>query len=111
MIGYSLFGVRVEYEKPLFLAISPSSRHSALTVQCTRYRNTDPAMQHSSRSKGSVASWAGQYVPQLWRDIQIEHMRIDVPDYGLRRINAARNPCALIANFSFLVHHISTYTW
>ena len=56
MIGHSLFGARVEYGEPLFLTISPSSRHSALTVRCTRYRNTDPAMQHSSRSEGSVAS-------------------------------------------------------
>ena len=33
-------------------------------------------------------------------------MGIDVPDYGLRRIIAARDPGAVVANFSFSVHYI-----
>ena len=33
-------------------------------------------------------------------------MGIDVPDYGLRRVIAARDPAAVVANFSFSVHHI-----
>ena len=106
MIGHNLFGARVEYGEPLFLTISPSSRHSALTVLCTRHRTTDPAMQHSVSSKASVASWAGLYVPQLWQDAKGEHIDIDVPDYGLRRIIAARDPAAVVANFRFSVQHI-----
>ena len=47
MTGHELFGARVEFGEPLFLIVSPSSRHSALTVRCTRYRMSDPAMHKS----------------------------------------------------------------
>ena len=103
MIGHNLFGARVEYGEPLFLTISPSSRHSGLTVLASRYRRTDPAMVYD---KTSVPAWAGQFLPRLWQDASGEHMDIDVPDYGLRRIMAARDPAAVIANFSFSVRHI-----
>ena len=53
-----------------------------------------------------MASWAGLYVPQLWQDAKGEHIDIDVPDYGLRTIIAARDPAAVVANFRFSVQHI-----
>ena len=95
MIGHSLFGARVEYGEPLFLTISPSSRHSALTVRCSRYRKSDPAMVFDPQPKTSVPAWAGQFVPRLWQDVSQNHAEIDVPYYGLRRIIAAYFACEL----------------
>ena len=45
MIGHALFGARVEFGDPLFLAISPSSRHSGTSMRLSRYRQSDPALQ------------------------------------------------------------------
>ena len=45
MIGHALFGARMEFGDPLFLTISPSSRHSGTSMRVSRYRQSDPALQ------------------------------------------------------------------
>ena len=90
MIGHSLFGARVEFGEPLFVTISPSSRHSALTIRCSRYRASDLAVRHCTPATEQLPSWCGQFVPQLWHDDAGQHVAIDVPDYSPRRIMVGR---------------------
>ena len=37
-IGHALFGARIELGDPLFLTISPSTRHSGFAIRASRYR-------------------------------------------------------------------------
>ena len=41
-IGRYLFGARVEFGEPLFITISPTMRHNALSLKLSRYRTADP---------------------------------------------------------------------
>jgi len=66
MIGHSLFGARVEYGDPIFLTVSPSSRHSAMTLRLSRYRRKDPAIFYDPNPSSSVPAWAGIDTPKLW---------------------------------------------
>ncbi|CAK9073898.1 ATP-dependent DNA helicase, partial [Durusdinium trenchii] len=52
-IGRFLFGARVEFGEPLFITVSPSTRHNGLTLRLSRYRQKDP---------GSTP-WSGQDQP------------------------------------------------
>ena len=45
-IGNALFGARVCYGEPLFVTISPSSRHSGLVMRLSRVRAKDPLLQN-----------------------------------------------------------------
>ena len=71
MIGHSLFGARVYFDEPLFLTISPSSRHNALTIRCPRYRASDPAMKHCTPQTKTLETWCGQYVPQCGKTVRV----------------------------------------
>ena len=45
-IGGALFGARVVYGEPIFVTISPSSRHSGLVMRLSRVRANDPLLWH-----------------------------------------------------------------
>ena len=44
MIGHALFGARVEFGEPLFITVSPSSRHSGMVLRLSRYRSCVPGI-------------------------------------------------------------------
>ena len=69
-IGHALFGARVEYGDPLFITISPSSRHSGLCIRFSRYRNCDPAIVHERRHGTGIRPWHSAQKPSLWANPQ-----------------------------------------
>ena len=105
-IGECLFGARVEFGDPLFITISPSSRHSAMTIRLSRYRRSDPAMIYDSSPKTSVPAWAGRETPSLWQAAGGNEVFMDIPPYTLRRIMAARDPSAVMQSFSVSIKYL-----
>ena len=68
-MGHALFGARVEFGDPLFLTVSPSSRHSGRVCRLSRYRNNDPAIiyDHTDHTKYKGTShWTTANKPSLW---------------------------------------------
>ena len=94
-MGRALFCARVEFDDPLFLTISPRSRHSGMCVRLSRYRQSDPAKTHDA----SVHRCAGAQQPKIWQQEAKNNMTMDILDYPLRRIMAARDPWAVIHHF------------
>ena len=92
-IGRFLFGARVEMGEPLFITISPTTRHNTLCIKFSRYRATDP---------GGTAEGARER-PRLWETAEAT---IDVPPYDTRRQLAARDPWAVVLSFQTVVRCI-----
>ena len=92
-IGRFLFGARVELGEPLFVTISPTTRHNALCLKLSRYRVADPG-------KGPCS---GVNVPPLWEAVSAE---VDAPGYDLRREITARDPWAVVLSFQTIVRLI-----
>ena len=96
----------VEFGDPLFLTISPSSRHSGMCIRLSRYRRNDPAMLHDKNPSISVPRWAGAEQPKIWRQESKAHVTIDIPDYTLRRVIAARDPWAVMQIFTLSIKYV-----
>ena len=92
-IGRFLFGARVEMGEPLFITISPTTRHNTLCIKFSRYRAADP---------GGTAEGARDR-PRLWETAEAT---IDVPPYDTRRQLAARDPWAVVLSFQTVVRCI-----
>ena len=85
-IGRFLFGARVEMGEPLFITISPTTRHNTLCIKFSRYRAADPGgAEEGARNR-----------PQLWDTAEAT---IEVPPYDTRRQLAARDPWAVVLSF------------
>ena len=96
VVGRALFGMRVEHGEPLFVTISPTLRHSGLTMRFTRYRREDPARA------GVAEKWGGQGEPKLFK----EEGAVELPGHELRKILAARDPWASVLAFQHAVRCI-----
>ena len=105
-MGHALFGARVEFGDPLFLTISPSSRHSGMCIRLSRYRQCDPAMMHDQKSSMSVPRWVGAKQPRIWQQEATSDVTMDFPEYSLRRTMSARDPRAVIENFLVSIKYI-----
>ena len=92
-IGRFLFGARVEMGEPLFITISPTTRHNSLCIKFSRYRAADP---------GGTAEGARE-CPRLWETAEAT---IDVPPYDTRRQLTARDPWAVVLSFQTVVRCI-----
>ncbi|CAL1160877.1 unnamed protein product [Cladocopium goreaui] len=92
-IGRFLFGARVEMGEPLFITISPTTRHNTLCIKFSRYRAADP---------GGAAEGARER-PKLWETAEAT---IDVPPYDTRRQLTARDPWAVVLSFQTVVRCI-----
>ena len=66
MIGHVLFGARVVFGDPLFLRISPSSRHSGTSMRLSRYRQSDPALQPNLDDRSDFSVWSGAKRPRIF---------------------------------------------
>jgi hypothetical protein len=102
-MGHALFGARVMLGDPLFITISPNSRLSGLCVRLSRYRVTDPAILHSHRDSISIAPWHSAERPGIWSDGAGDLDEFEVPDYNIRRVLAAKDPWAVLQNFSVAI--------
>ena len=92
-IGRFLFGARVEMGEPLFITISPTTRHNTLCIKFSRYRAADPGgAEEGARDR-----------PKLWDTAEAN---IEVPPYDTRRQLAARDPWAVVLSFQTVVRCI-----
>ena len=66
MIGHALFGARVEFGDPLFVAISPSSRHSGTSIRLSRYRQSDPALRNNLDDRSDFSVWSSAKRPRIF---------------------------------------------
>ena len=92
-IGRFLFGARVELGEPLFITISPTSRHNALYIKFSRYRQADP---------GSTV-FGKRTCPEIWESA---NATMFVPPYDTRRQLTARDPWAVVLSFQTIVRCI-----
>ena len=84
MIGHLLTAARVVYGCPVFMTVTPSERHSGLTVHLTRYRRGDPGIKIGSPE---FTDLAGYKYPSIYEDPEdVESCAIELPEYDLRRI-------------------------
>ena len=92
-IGRFLFGARVEMGEPLFITISPTTRHNTLCIKFSRYRAADPGgAEEGARDR-----------PKLWDTAEAN---IEVPPYDTRRQLTARDPWAVVLSFQTVVRCI-----
>jgi hypothetical protein len=99
-IGHALFGARVELGDPLFLTISPSSRHSGFTIKVSRYRESDPAVRFRNPSAVNLTPWHKRQRPHIWQDPEGSGVYLDLPMYDVRKVLVAKDPWAVIQNFT-----------
>ena len=96
-IGRYLFGARVELGEPLFVTVSPTTRHNGLYLRFVRYRAQDPA------AKDMASSWFEWDKPHLWQN---EAAAFDLPQYEVRRVLTARDPWATVQGFQYLIRFV-----
>eukprot|EP00435_Cladocopium_sp_Y103_P052239 s3057_g16.t1 len=92
-IGRFLFGARVELGEPLFITISPTTRHNAFCIKFSRYRRSDPG----------AGEHGGKNTPPLWEEATTE---CTLPSHALRRVITARDPWAVVLSFQTIVRFI-----
>ena len=92
VIGQCLLGARIEFGPPLFITISPGTRHSGLVMRLSRYRQEDPAVEEEQRA------WIGADTPSLWAGS--EHVNVDLPTYKMRRNVTCRDPWSVTQAFT-----------
>ena len=97
-IGRYLFGARVELGEPLFVTVSPTTRHNGLCMRFSRYRARDPAAQEMR------GPWFARDKPPLWNKDELAD--IDLPDYEVRRALTARDPWATVLAFQRMIRFV-----
>ena len=82
-IGDALLGARIVYGEPLFVTVSPSSRHSGLVLRLSRVRPEDPTLRSEDMSLGDAQRLGSADYPSLHAcdDTSL----IDLPDYDVRQ--------------------------
>ena len=84
-IRHIIFSSRVFYGIPVFMTITPSERHSGLTVHLYRGRRTDPAYTGTAQD---LRDWIGYNSPSLQPEEETdEHGEVcivDLPEYDTR---------------------------
>ena len=108
-MGHRQFGARVNYGDCLFVTISPNEQHSALAFRLSRYRRNDPYVRCGGelRQRCCVAEYppleprhnagGGRAPADDLRDE--EEVKIELPDYDMRRALTAQDPHAVIEGY------------
>ena len=94
-IGHIVFSAMIFYGHPLFLTISPSERHSGLTLHLSRFRRGDPGIIND---EDQMADWVGERRPAL-----DQSATADLPAYTVRRAITSRDPLAVIEGFDVTI--------
>ena len=92
LMGHTQFGARVNYGDCTFLTISPNEQHSALVLRLSRYRANDPYLWGTTKEASVLRDLAGREAPNL----ETGSASVQLPEYEIRRIVAARDPLAVI---------------
>ena len=92
-IGRFLFGARVELGEPIFMTLSPTTRHNAVCLKMSRYRANDP---------GADDCFARDH-PAVWDQADVI---IPLPDYETRRQTTVRDPWSVDIAFQSMVRFV-----
>ena len=124
VMGHCHFGARVNYGDCLFFTISPNEQHSALVLRLSRFRRSDPYIKHQDPMRYHLAQ---QDFPSLERkerkrfctafsksssacscsmsgNRQEMDIEINLPEYDLRKVAAARDPLAVMEAYKLEVY-------
>ena len=99
MIGHALFGARVEFGDPLFVTISPSSRHSGTSIRLSRYRQSDPALRINMDDRSNFLVWSSAKRPRIFAHETRDEAILELPDYKTRCEAMASDPWAVVLSF------------
>ena len=99
MIGHALFGARVEFRDPLFVAIPPSSRHSGTSIRLSRYRQSDPALRININDRSDFSVWSSAKRPRIFAHETRDEAILELPDYKTRCEAMASDPWAVVLSF------------
>lgn len=103
MIGHALFGARVEFGDPYFMTISPTSRHSALAIRLSRFRQCDPAMGSNLDDRSNFSMWSSAKRPRIFAHASGDDVILELPQYKTRCEGMASDPWAVVLSFSHSV--------
>ena len=106
IIGHALFGARVEFGEPLFITISPSSRHSGMVLRLSRYRSCDPGIAPDVDARIGMRPWRQIGWPNVWRQESTGGAACNVPGYKCRTVIAARDPWAVTIALGHSVRYV-----
>ena len=106
-IRHIIFSSRVSYGIPVFMTITPSERHSGLTVHLYRGRRTDPAYTGTAQD---LRDWIGYNSPSLQPEEETDEHGyvciVDLPEYDTRRLITARDPLCCVHAFQVVTRVI-----
>ena len=89
----------MEFGDPLFLTISPSSRHSATAIRLSRYRQSDPAMRSTLDDRSGFSTWSNAKRPRIFAHATRDEAILELPDYKTRCEAMATDPWAVVLSF------------
>eukprot|EP00973_Karenia_brevis_P091800 12409175-Karenia_brevis.AAC.1 len=98
-MGHVFASAPLMYGHGLFLTISPSERHSGLTLRLSRHRKDDPLLSRGHATEDvERRRLASQSWPSLFSDIEI-----DLPGFDMRLEAVSRDPLAAVMAFRVAV--------
>ena len=104
-MGSCLFGARTCYGDGVFITISPSERHSGLSLRLSRSRKHDVWLEHASDDQAIAQELAAWSYPSLEGTVQDdEDIVVEMPEYSVRRCLHARDPLAAVDAFHVLCY-------
>ena len=68
-VAKAVFGARLQYGEPLFVTISPSSRHSGLVMRLSRVRQNDPTLEVEDMELGRAQRLGSACYPSIHGDL------------------------------------------
>ena len=101
-----LYSAHIVYGTSLFGSLTPSHRHSGLTLRLMRFRRNDPFMSLTKpcacvgkcRHQTEWQKWIGKSSPSL--DVSChECTEVDLPEYDVRKVMGARDPLSSVDAF------------
>ena len=115
VMGHRQFGARVVYGDCIMLTISPNEQHSCLVLRLSRFRTNDPylkwkddewkklaqmdypSLEAKKRKCGhGTTNDAANGGPSPRHNVNDDEICINLPEYDLRKIAAARDPLAVV---------------
>ena len=103
-IGNALLGARVQYGEPLFVTVSPSSRHSGLLLRLSRVRPNDPTLRLDDLELGEAQRLGSKDYPSLYQSV--DTALLDIPEYAVRQRWQARDGLCGIEAFRVWIFRV-----
>ena len=88
-IGNALLGARWIYGEPLFVTVSPSSRHSGLVLRLSRVRPNNTTLRLEDMALGDAQRLGSSTYPSIFQSQQTS--LVDLPEYDVRQRWQARD--------------------